>query len=90
MSFLQSVVSVPMVWLIAAAAVAATLLVLWLSTLMSRRWYVTLRRSEETELIGFHLRRIADAVEQISAKQEQQRPLDTAAPKSVAMSMFGR
>lgn len=90
MSFLQTVVSMPMMWLVVAAAVLATLLVLWLSTLMSRRWYVTLKRSEETELIGFHLRRIADAVEQISTKQEPQRPLETAAPKSVGLSMFGR
>ena len=61
MSFLHSVVSFQLGWVIAAAAVVAALLVLWISTLLSRKFFVTIRRSDETEVMAFHLRRIADA-----------------------------
>lgn len=92
MSFLHSVVSLQMGWLIAAGILAATLLVLWISTLLSRRWFITIKKSEETELVAFHLRRIADALERLAAAREThaQPALDTSAEKPVGMSMFGR
>jgi hypothetical protein len=92
MSFLHSVVSVQMGWLIAAGILAATILVLWISTLLSRRWFITIKKSEETELVAFHLRRIADALERLAtARETQAQPsLDISADKPVGMSMFGR
>jgi len=79
-----------MVWLIAAAIVVTVLLLLWISTLLSRRWFVTIRRSEETELIAFHLRRIADAVERLSLERETHIPMETPTNRSVGMSTFSR
>ena len=90
MSYLHSIVSIPMVWVIATGIVVTALLVLWISTLLSRRWFVTIKRSEETELVAFHLRRIADAVERLSTSREAQPPLDTTSGRSVGMSAFGR
>jgi hypothetical protein len=92
MSFLHSIVSFQMGWLIAAGILAATLLVLWISTLLSRRWFVTIKKSEETELMAFHLRRIADALERLATTRETQiqPPLESSAGKSVGMSAFGR
>lgn len=92
MSFLHSVVSLQMGWLIAAGILAATLLVLWISTLLSRRWFITIKKSEETELLAFHLRRIADALERLATTREAQAQpaLDTSSEKPVGMSMFGR
>jgi hypothetical protein len=92
MSFLHSVVSFQMGWVIAAAGVVAALLVLWIATLLSRRFFVTIKRSDETEVIAFHLRRIADALERLaSVRESQTQPsLDPAPEKSVGLSMFGR
>jgi hypothetical protein len=92
MSFLHSIVSFQMGWLVAAAIVGASLLVLWISTLLSRRWFVTIRKSEETELLSYQLGRTAGALERIAATRElrPQQPLDTDTDKAVSMSMFGR
>ena len=103
MQFLHSVVSFPMGYVIAAIAVSATLLVLWISTLLSRRWYVTIRRSEETELMALYVSRIADAVERMAATRESRIELPAPAhepqaeasplasePKHLGLSMFGR
>jgi hypothetical protein len=92
MSFLHSIVSVQMGWLVAAGIVGAGLLALWISTLLSRRWYVTLRRSEETELMSLYLSRMADALERLAATREPlpQPHLDADATRPVDMSMLGR
>jgi hypothetical protein len=92
MSFLHSTVSIPMGWIVAAGIVGAALLALWISTLLSRRWYVTLRKSEETELMGLYLSRIADALERLSVSREapaQAAALETTSPKPVGFSMLG-
>jgi hypothetical protein len=92
MSFLHSIVSFQMGWLVAAAIIAASLLVLWISTLLSRRWFVTIKKSEETELLSYHLGRIAYALERIARAPEPhtQPSLDANTDKGVNMSMFGR
>ena len=92
MSFLHSIVSVPMGWMVVAVIVAASFLVLWISTLLSRRWFVTIRKSEETELMSLYLSRIADALERLaSTSGSQTQPhLETNAPKAISMSMLGR
>lgn len=91
MSFLHSTVSIQMGWIVAGAVVAAIFLALWIATLLSRRWYITLRKSEETELMGLYLSRIADAVERLSGSREPLAPpaSETSAPKPVGFSMLG-
>jgi hypothetical protein len=92
MSFLYSSVSISMGWLIGAGVAVASLVVLWISTLLSRRWFITIRRSEETDLMVFHLRRIADGVERLATTREFQAQLspDTGTGKAVGMPTFGR
>jgi hypothetical protein len=92
MSFLHSLLSLPREGLIVTGAVVVGLLVIWFFTLfVSRRRYVTIKRSEETEFIGFHLRRIADALERLAtAREAAQHPIDTGSSKHVGMSMLGR
>lgn len=92
MSFLYSSVSIQMGWLIAAAIAAACLLALWISALLSRRLFVTIKKSEETELVAFHIRRIADALERLAvARESQAQPsLNTSTDKPVGMSALGR
>lgn len=92
MSFLHSSVSFPVGWLVAAIILAASFFVLWISTLFSRRLFVTLKKSDETELMAFHLRRIADALERLASTRESQAQpsLATNADKAVSMSIFGR
>jgi hypothetical protein len=91
MSFLHSVVSLQMAWLVAAAIVGASLLVLWISTLLSRRWYVTIRKSEETELLVLCLSRIADSLDRLAGTRESpiQPSLDASERKPLGLSMFG-
>ena len=69
-------------WIVAAGIAAAILLGLWISTLLSRRWYVTLRKSDETELMGLYLSRIAEALERLSASREIPAPAQAAASES--------
>jgi ABC-type Fe3+ transport system permease subunit len=90
MSFLHSIFSLPTGVLLAFSAVVIVLLALWLSALFSRRHFITIRKSEETELISFHLRRIADAVEQLAAVREHHAPLEAPVERPVGMSIFGR
>jgi hypothetical protein len=92
MSFLHSVVSFQMGYLIAAVVVGASFLVLWISTLLSRRWYVTIRKSEETELLVVCLSRIADSLDRLAGTRESpmlQRSSDSSERKPVGISMFG-
>jgi hypothetical protein len=91
MSVVQSLLSLPAGALFAATAVLIILLALWLSSLFSRRHFITIRRSEETELVAFNLRRIADALERISAEREIRAPaVETTTERPVGMSAFGR
>jgi hypothetical protein len=105
MTFLHSVVSIPMGWIVAAAIAGTTLVVLWVATLLSRRWYITIRKSEETELLHYYLRRIAESLErgaaarEVAATREAQSPPahasnpvidDAEASRPVGISMFGR
>ena len=70
MSFLHSMVSVQVGWIVAAGIVAALFLALWVATLLSRRWYVTLRNSPETELMWMYLSRIADSLDKLASSRE--------------------
>lgn len=92
MSFLHTVVSVPMGWVVATGIFAVSLLVLWISSFLSRRWFVTIKKSDETELMAFYLRRIAEALERLAVAGESraQPSLDTDSTRPVGMSMFGR
>jgi hypothetical protein len=93
MQFLHLIFSLPPGVLFAVSAVVVLLLVLWISALFSRRHFVTIKRSEETELIAFELRRIADAVERLaSVRETQTQPAatDSSAGRTAGMSMFGR
>jgi len=92
MSFVHSLLSVPPGVLIAVSAVVVVLLALWLSALFSRWHFVTIKRSEETELIAFELRRIADAVERLSSARDThtQPPVETPTARSAGLSIFGR
>jgi hypothetical protein len=105
MTFLHAVVSIPMGWIVAAAIAGTILMVLWIATLLSRRWYITIRKSEETELLHYYLRRIAESLERLAAAREsaaareaQSPPApapdavidDAEAPRPVGIPMFRR
>ena len=92
MSFLRSLLSLPREGLIVTGAVLAGFLVVWFFSLFaSRGRYVIVKRSEETEFIGFHLRRIADALERLAtAREAAQSPMNTGSSKPIGMSMSGR
>lgn len=70
MTFLHSVVSFPVGYLIATVALVAALAAMWIATLLSRRLYVTVRKSEETEMVTIYLSRIADSLERLAASRE--------------------
>ena len=92
MTFLRSLLSLPREGLVISGAIIAGLLVIWFLTLfVSRRRFVIVKRSEETEFIGFHLRRIADALERLAtAREAAQPPVDTSETRHAGMSTFGR
>jgi uncharacterized membrane-anchored protein len=90
MSFLHSLLSLPREGLVIAACVMISLLVVCLFALFSRRRYVTIKQSEEIELIAFHIRCIADALERLSVARETQPPVDSSASKHAGMSTIGR
>ena len=91
MSFLHSLLSLPREGLIITGAVAVGLVALWFFTLfVSRQRFVTIKKSEETELLAFHLRRVADALERLATARETQPSTDADNNKPVGMSMFGR
>ena len=76
-------VSIPMGWIVATGIAAALFLALWIATLLSRRWYVTLRKSAETELLGLYLSRIADALERLASAREARAESAIGAPDAV-------
>ena len=93
MTYVHSILSLPPGALFAVAGILIVLLALWLSALLSRRHFITIRRSEETELIAFELRRIADGIERIASAREAQAappPAESSTGRTVGLSMFGR
>ena len=91
MTFLHSLLSLPREGLAISAAVLAGLLIfVWFLTLFAtRQRFVTIKRSEETELLAFHIRRIADALDRLTAERASQPPADAGAEKRVGMSTYG-
>jgi hypothetical protein len=95
MQFLHSISPLSREGLIVIAAVVVSLILLWLVGMFSRRRYIVIKRSEETELIAYQLRRIADAIERLSSadtpRVETPRPAEEAPPaRHVTSSIFGR
>jgi hypothetical protein len=104
MSFLHSTVTFKMGWVVAAAVLATILLVLWIATLLSRNRFVTIRKSEETELMSHFLGRIAESLDRLASASETQtrphlemnapvetnEPIERNAPRPLGLSMFGR
>ncbi len=72
------------------ATVVVCLAALWLCGLFSRRRFIVIKRSEETELIAYQLRRIADAMERLPSAELPQPPAEVHAGRHVSASMFGR
>jgi len=70
--------------------VVVCLVALWLCGLFSRRRFIVIKRSEETELIAYQLRRIADAMERLPSAELPQPPAEIPAVRHVSASMFGR
>jgi hypothetical protein len=91
MSFLHSLLSLPREGLAISAAVLAGLMIfVWFLTLFAtRQRYVTIKRSEETELLAFHIRRIADALDRLSAERASHPPADAVPEKRVGLSTYG-
>jgi hypothetical protein len=90
MSFLHSISPLSREGFIVLATVVVSLFVLWLCGLFSRRRFIVIKRSEETELIAYHLRRIADAMERLSSSQETHPPAVVSEGRHVSAPMFGR
>ena len=90
MSFLHSLLSLPREGLVISAVVVAALLAVCLGMMFSRRRFIVIKKSEETELLAFHLRRISDALERLAATRENHTPLDESPDRSVSMSLPGR
>jgi hypothetical protein len=90
MSFLHSISPLSREGFIVLATVVVSLFVLWLCGLFSRRRFIVIKRSEETELIAYHLRRIADAMERLSSSQETHPPAAVSASRHAGTSILGR
>jgi hypothetical protein len=90
MQFLYSISPLWREGLTIGATVAVSLIVLWLCGIFSRRRFVVIKRSEETELIAFHLRRIADAMERLSLAEGLRPPVEAPTERHVGASMLGR
>jgi hypothetical protein len=90
MQFLQSISPLSREGLAALATVVVSLIVLWLFGIFSRRRFIVIKKSEETELIAYQLRRIADAMERFSSAQEPRPPAEVATERHVRASIFGR
>ena len=90
MQFLQSISPLSREGLAVLATVVVSLIVLWLFGIFSRRRFIVLKKSEETELIAYQLRRIADALERFSSAQEPRPPAAVATERHVRESLFGR
>ncbi len=90
---MQFLNSISLLWregLTIGATVVVSLIVLWLCGIFSRRRFIVIKRSEETELITFHLRRIADAMERFSSAEAPRPPVEVATERHMSASTFGR
>jgi len=95
MQFLHSISPLSREGLIVIAAVIVSLILLWLVGIFSRRRFIVIKRSEETELIAYQLRRIADAIERLSSAEaprvEAPKPAEEVPQaRHVTASIFGR
>ncbi len=94
MQFLQSISPLSREGLIVIATVVVCLIVLWLVGLFSRRRFIIIKRSEETELLAYQLRRIADAMERLSSAEVPRPPVEAVptvpTERHVGASIFGR
>jgi len=90
MQFLNSISPLWREGLTIGATVVVSLIVLWLCGIFSRRRFIVIKRSEETELIAFHLRRIADAMERLSSAEAPRPPVEVPTERHMGASMFGR
>jgi hypothetical protein len=85
MSFLHAISPLSREGLRVLATVVVSLLALWLCGLFSRRRFIVIKRSEETELIAYQLRRIADATERLSSSRETHPPRQSAQADTQAL-----
>jgi hypothetical protein len=90
MSFLHSISPLSGEGLRILATVVVSLLVLWLCGLFSRRRFIVIKKSEETELIAYQLRRIADAIEHLSSSGETHPSAAVSASRRAGNSILGR
>jgi hypothetical protein len=95
MQFLNSISPLSREGIALAATIAASIFALWLCGIFSRRRFIVIKKSEETELIAFQLRRIADAIERLTSANEPRPPAEVPAAevpaeRHVTASIFGR
>jgi hypothetical protein len=90
MQFLNSISPLSREGLAVGAIIVASLIVLWLCGIFSQRRYIVIKRSEETELIAYQLRRIADAIERLSSAEVPRPPAEVPTGRQMNASMFGR
>jgi hypothetical protein len=90
MQFLNSISPLSREGLAVGAIIVASLIVLWLCGIFSQRRYIVIKRSEETELIAYQLRRIADAIERLSSAQEPRPSAEVPTGRQMNASIFGR
>jgi hypothetical protein len=90
MQFLNSISPLYREGIAVGTVILASLVALWLCGIFSRQRFIVIKRSEETELIAYQLRRIADAMERLSSTQEPRPPADVPVEKHMSASIFGR
>jgi hypothetical protein len=90
MQFLNSISPLSREGLTVAATILASLFALWLCGIFSRQRFIVIKRSEETELIAFQLRRIADAMDRLASADEPRPPAEVPPGRQVSASIFGR
>lgn len=90
MQFLNSLSPLSREGLILAATIVASIFALWLCGIFSRRRFIVIKKSEETELLAYQLRRIADALDRLASAQEPRPPAEIPSERHVNASMFGR
>jgi len=90
MQFVHSISPLSREGLVVIVTVVVSLFVLWLCGIFSRRRFIVIKRSEETELIAYQLRRIADAMERLSSAEVPRPPAEVNTGRQVGASIFGR
>jgi hypothetical protein len=94
MQFLNSISPLSREGLAIGATIVVSLVALWLCGIFSRRRFIFIKKSEETELIAYQLRRIADAMDRLASanvtRPPAELPAEDPAEGHVNASMFGR